>query len=154
MSQHPNNPYWCQNHDRPKAILSRRDWEEAEAGGYITADHVLDRLYAIAVREFGDSGPAAYDEEGFMIALTAEGIRCQGGVTLQVYNDHPPPHVHIVIKADPSKKLRINLETGEMMDEIPNGWAKKLKAARGLVNQNHSGLLQLWESKNGPITRG
>ncbi|MFD1848011.1 hypothetical protein [Arthrobacter flavus] len=74
MSKHPGNPYWCQTHDNPTGIYTRGDWDEAVAGGHITPEHVWERLYRIAIGEFGVMGPAGYDEDGFFLSLTAEGL--------------------------------------------------------------------------------
>lgn len=61
-----------------QTLYTRADWDRAVAAGTLTAEDVLARLTRIAVHEFGTEGPAAYDEDGFFLALTAEGLRVEG----------------------------------------------------------------------------
>ncbi|WP_433592534.1 hypothetical protein [Nocardia sp. CA-145437] len=153
MSRHPDNPYWSQTDDKPIMIGSRRVWAEAEAAGYLTAEHVFARLHAIAMHEMDGEGPVAYDADGFVTALTAEGIRLQGGVTLTVHTrDHQPPHAHITFTTDPSIDLRINLQTGELMNAIPKGRAKMVKHACALVVEHHDLLANWWVKNHGPFS--
>ncbi|MEV0105507.1 hypothetical protein AB0H42_04070 [Nocardia sp. NPDC050799] len=136
-------------------IDTPEQWQEAKEAGHVTAEHILHRLHAIAIREFGIQGAAGYDEEGFICALVADGLRCERGVVLRVCTrDHPPPHVHIEISAEPSIKLKMNLVTGEFMGPTPEGWGKKVKYMRQLVKDNHSILVAWWEKSHGPIDIG
>ena len=73
-----------EHHDRRRALLTQPDWDQAEAEGRLTAEDVLDRLERIALHEFGenqDEWPIAFDEDGWVTALTAEGLQMEGGVT-------------------------------------------------------------------------
>jgi hypothetical protein len=151
MSQYPNNPLWCQNHDRPIAIVSIADWEQADADGHLTPEHVLQRIHDIAEFEFGNGEELGFDGDGFLVSLAADGMQLPGGVTLSVYpNDHPPPHVHVRIRALPHVKLRISLETGEPLDDgLPDGWSKKLKRIQRLVADNAPTLASWWEKHHG-----
>lgn len=99
-----------QGPEAARQIFTRADWDDAVAAGTLTSYDVLARLTRIAVREFGTEGPAAYDEEGFFLALTTEGLRMECGATLRVHtNDHPPPHVHV--ERPGQVDIKINLET-------------------------------------------
>lgn len=152
-SRHPDNPYWCQNHDLPKAICTRAEWDDAVATGFLTVEHVMLRLKNIADYEFGGetaAGPGVYDAEGFLMSLTSAGVKLEGGITLQVNpNDHPPPHVHVKIKAEPRIKLRVRLDTAEPMDPLPDGWAKKLRGFQTVIRENHAVLAGWWEEYHG-----
>lgn len=62
---------------QPTSIYTRVDWDRAVAEGTLSPRDVLDRLARIAIHEFGDEGPAGYDEDGFFVSLTAEGLRLE-----------------------------------------------------------------------------
>jgi predicted ABC-class ATPase len=64
----------------------------------------------------GNGADLGLDEEGFLVALVADGHRLQFGVTVRLCTrDHPPPHVHIEVKGEPNLKLRMDLRTGELL---------------------------------------
>ncbi len=128
-------------------------WELAEAEGRLEAQGVLERLASMALYEFGenrDDWPMAFDEEGFLTALSAEGKSFDGGISIRVWpNDHPPPHVHILKKSEPdSQYVKINLETGESEGALPS-WAsqKQLKKIKELIVKHHE-LFEGWWQKN------
>lgn len=134
-------------------------WELAEAEGRIEARDVLQRLAGMALYEFGenrDDWSMAFDEQGFLTALTAEGKYFDGGISIHVWpNDHPPPHVHILKKSEPdSHNVKINLQTGESEGALPS-WAnqKQLKNIQALVVK-HRELFDSWWQKNhgDPVT--
>ena len=88
-----------------------------------------------------------FDEEGFLLSLVADGLKLEGGVTLQVYsNDHPPPHVHVLVRSQPRLKLRIRLDNGEPMDDPGSVRAKELRRFSELVVE-HNKLLTAWWMK-------
>lgn len=151
MSKYPDNPFWCQEHDTPLVIMSRSEWDRAAAAGYVTAEHVMNRLKNIVDRAFDNQTIMGFDEDGFVISLTAEGLRLSGGVTLCVYaNDHPPPHVHIKVRAHPNVDIRISLETGEYLDDPPRALAsKKLRGFQRAVRENHPLLASWWQRHQG-----
>jgi hypothetical protein len=151
MSRYPHNPCWHQERDIPFSIPTRADWDEAAAAGHLTPEHVMQRLKNIADHAFGNESVRGCDEDGFIISLTAEGLPIPGGVTLYVYaNDHPPPHVHIKLRAHPNAEIRISLETGEFLDDAPRGLAsKKLRGFQAAVRENHAVLASWWESYQG-----
>lgn len=157
VSKYPDNPYWCQTHDNPKVINTRPEWDQAEVDGYITLEHVFMRLKNIADHIFGNETFMGFDDEGFVISLVAGGIRLEGGLTLRVWpNDHPPPHVHIEVKAHPEWKIRVNLETIELMDELPSALkAKQFSGFLDAIRECHPKLAGWWESYHGdPVTLG
>lgn len=128
-------------------------WELAEAEGRLEAQDVLQRLARMALYEFGenrDAWPMAFDEEGFLTSLTAEGKKFDGGISIHVWpNDHPPPHVHILKKSAPdSQYVKINLETGVSEGVLP-AWAnqKQLKKIHALIVE-HRELFEDWWQKN------
>jgi hypothetical protein len=151
MSRHPGNPWWHQELDIPIMIMRRTEWDGATAAGHATPEHVMGRLKNIADRAFDNQTVMGFDEDGFVVSLIAEGLPLPGGVTLYVYaNDHPPPHVHITVRAHPNAKIRINLETGEYLDDAPRGLAsKRLKGFQTAVRENHPLLASWWESYHG-----
>lgn len=106
-------------HDRQ--IFTRGDWQRAVEEGWLTREHVENRLHNIAVRDFGELGSAAYDEEGFFSSLVADGYRVEGIGFFKVWpNDHDPPHVHVVpFGHDKKVDLRFSLETGELLGDRP-----------------------------------
>ncbi len=137
-----------------ETLYTRSDWDGAVADRTLTPDHVLDRLWRIAVHEFGVEGAAAYDEDGFFLSLTAEGLQLEGGVTLRVHtHDHPPPHVHVQRPGEID--VRINLESGELLGPVPAGVsAKKLRGLRAAVRESHDRLSNWWEKNHGtPVVR-
>ena len=108
----------------------------------------------MAVHEFGVEGPAASDEDGFFVSLTAEGLQLEGGVTLRVHtNDHPPPHVHVQRPGEPD--IRINLESGDLLQPVPAGTsAKKLRKFQEVVQESHALLSSWWEKNYGaPVSK-
>lgn len=150
MSKYPGNPYWNQTEDVPVAIFMKSDWDEAESLGFIVPEHVFSRLGNIAIREFGQEGPAAYDEDGFYLSLVAAGLEIAGGVRLVVHtNDHPPAHVHIEAKSIPGLRLRLRLDNAEPLDPIPDGWAKKTRRIQLALRENHQLLSGWWETYHG-----
>ena len=135
-------------------IYTRADWDRAVSAGTLSSDDVVARMTRIAVHEFGEEGPAAYAEDGFFVSLTAEGLRVEGGVTLRVYaNDHPPPHVHV--QRPGAFDIKINLQTGELMEPLPVGVSmKKLRGFRDAVLESHEILGGWWEKNHGtPVVR-
>jgi hypothetical protein len=157
VSKHPDNPWWHQERDAPVMIMTRVEWENAAAAGHLTPEHVMQRLKNIADYAFDIETVAGFDEDGFVISLIAEGLPLSGGVKLYVYsNDHPPPHVHIKLSSHPDDKIRINLETGEYMDDAPRGLARKrLKGIQTAVRENHDVLASWWEKHHGdPVALG
>jgi Domain of unknown function (DUF4160) len=152
MSRYPDNPWWCHEHDSPIMIPTRSEWDEAAGSGQVTPEHVMLRLKNIADHAFNNQTVAGFDEDGFVISLIAEGMALAGGVTLQVYaNDHPPPHVHIKLRAHRDAKIRINLETGEFLDDgLPRGLTrKKMKGFQAAVRENRKVLAGWWENYHG-----
>lgn len=157
MSKYPDNPWWHQDHDAPILIMMRHEWDAAVAAGHVTPEHVMQRLKNIADHVFDNQTLMGFDDEGFVVSLVAEGLPLAGGVKLYVYsNDHPPPHVHIQLKSHPGAKLRINLETGEFMDDAPRGVdTKKLKGFQSAILENHEILAAWWQDYHGdPVVLG
>ncbi|MDX1874057.1 DUF4160 domain-containing protein [Mycolicibacterium sp. 120266] len=157
MSRYPGNPWWDQDYDVPITIMSRSEWDEAAAAGYVTPEHVFLRLRNAANFAFGNPIGIAFDEDGFVVALTSAGFALEGGVKLSVHpNDHPPPHVHVTISSHPNAKIRIELTTGELLDDLPRGLAaKKLKGIQSAVRENHAVLAGWWRDYHGgPINVG
>jgi len=151
MSKHPDNPYWCQNHDGPIVIHSREEWEKAKAAGHLTPEHALVRLSNVAFHYFGKGGSIGYDDEGFVFSMVAASIEVEGGIKLIVNTrDHPPPHVHIKLTALPQAKLRIRLDTGEHLGPLPRGiTAKQFRSLRAVVVENSAQLTEWWEKYHG-----
>lgn len=138
----------------PETLYTRSDWDRAVAEGTLTPDQVLDRLLRTAVHHFGDGGPASFDEDGFFLSLVADGLQVQGGVTLRVHTlDHPPPHVHVQRRGE--EDIRINLETGELLDRPPAGVkSRQLRGFQAQVNKNFDTLGAWWEKSHGrPVLR-
>lgn len=151
MPEHEHAHEAASDHE---TLYTRSDWDRAVAEGTLTSDHVLDRLRRIAVHEFGIEDPAAYDEDGFFLSLTAEGLHLEGGVTLRVNpRDHLPPHVHVQRPGEID--VRINLESGELLDPVPKGLSsKKLRGFRAAVLESHDLLSDWWEKYHGtPVAR-
>lgn len=132
-------------------IMTRAQWDEATAAGHVTPEHVMLRLRNIADHIFGVESGIGYDEDGFVIGLTSAGLALQGGVILRVFpNDHAPPHVHIEVSSHPHAKIRINLATGDLLDDPPRGLpTKKLKRIQALVHENRAALATSWEKYHG-----
>jgi hypothetical protein len=107
----------------------------------------------MALFEFGESegdSPMAFDEDGFIAVLTADGQAFDGGISAHVWpNDHPPPHVHILKNSESDNEcVKINLETAEVEGDLPP-WAdrKQLKMMQQLVRDYHE-LFACWCEKN------
>jgi hypothetical protein len=151
VSKHPGNPYWCQTHDNPIVIHSREEWDAAAAAGYVTTEHVFMRLKNIADHIFENESSMGFDDDGFVISLVGGADTLEGGLKLRVWpNDHPPPHVHVEIQAHPEWTIRINLETVELMDELPNGLkAKQFRGFLAAVHECHPKLADWWETYHG-----
>jgi len=153
MSRYPNNPYWHDASDLPISIDSQEDWDAASTAGHLTAEHILLRLEAIIEFEFGNGAEMGFDENGFLVSLVSVGMAVEGGVKFDVYpNDHPPPHVHIVLKADLSFEMRLRLDNAEPMnDKIPNGWAKRINHWQAVVVKHNLVLIEWWVGYHGPV---
>ncbi len=133
------------------ALLTRCDWETALADGELTVDDVVERLRRIAVHQFGKEGAAGYDDEGFLISLTAEGIRMDSGETIRIHaHDHPPPHVHV---ERPGKRdIKINLETGDVIGQLPRDVrAKQLRVFKATIVENYDQLGAWWLKNHGTV---
>ncbi len=157
MSKYPGNPYWHHEHDVPMMILTRAEWDEAKANGHLTPEHVFNRLHNIAVHVLGVEGSIGFDDDGFVVSLTAGGLALDHGVTLRVFpNDHPPPHVHIELRSHPTAKLRVRLDTGEYLDAAPKGLStEKLKGFQAAIAESHDTLAKWWEEYHGdPVVVG
>ena len=146
MSRHPDNPYWCDNHDQPIMIQTREDWDKALAQGYLTPEHLISRLENIATHHFGQEGAIGFDDEGFVVSLVAGSIEVECGVKIRVNPlDHDPPHAHIELRSHPGAKLRINLVTGALMDSVPKGLsARKVRDLQAAVIENGARLRGMW----------
>ncbi|TDU84011.1 uncharacterized protein DUF4160 [Kribbella voronezhensis] len=129
-----------------RTLYTRADWDRADARSELTGQDVLDRLSRMAVHEFGEEGPAAYDEDGFFLSLIAEGLKLEGGISLVVHmNDHQPPHVHV--KRPGENDIRLGLADGSLLDDLPPGAsARKIRHMQQLVAE-HGALLQTWWDK-------
>lgn len=151
MSRYPDNPWWCGDHDKPISIPTRSEWDEAADAGYVTPEHVMIRLKNIAEYAFGSGTVIGLDENGFITSLTSAGWAIEGGVVLHVYpKDHPPPHVHIEVRSLPHVKIRINLATGDLLDDPPRGLpAKKLRKLQSLVREHQGVLATSWQTYHG-----
>jgi hypothetical protein len=151
MSRHPGNPYWCDEHDNPVAIMNQDDWDAAQASGHLTVEHVLLRLQDMLEYQFGSGAEMGLDENGFIVALVADGWRLDGGVTVHIFpNDHPPPHVHVRFRSDPKRQLRLAIESGEVLGaDIPRGWAKKVRKVSAFVVTSQDLLMNRWVELHG-----
>ncbi|RVW02432.1 DUF4160 domain-containing protein [Rhodococcus spongiicola] len=131
--------------------MTKADWEEATAAEHITPEHVLQRLKNIADHIFENEVVAGFDSDGFLVALIAEGLRLQNGVTLIVRtNDHPPPHAHIKVRAYPEADLKVDLTTGELSGNVPKGLsAKDIRGFQDLVGKHHDQLASWWQDYHG-----
>lgn len=135
----------------------RHGWAVAASEGRLEPEDFLDRLAAMALFEFGerrDDWPIALDDDGFIVALTAEGREFDGGIIVRVWpRDHPPAHVHIYKKSRPrSEAVKINLATGELEGDLPR-WArgKQLIKMQQLVRNNHGLFAEWWEKHHGEV---
>lgn len=149
MTKYPDNPWWSRSSDLPIVPSDKAAWDDAQARGFIAAEHVLLRLEAmlrVAVGEPVDGG-ASYDEDGFVIALVAAGWSGDGWRVQLHPNDHDPPHVHFWDKGDPKKQIRLSLESGEPLDgeTIPKGLRRKLDRAGSFIVENQALLMNHWE---------
>ncbi|MBA2953308.1 DUF4160 domain-containing protein [Nocardioides sp. CGMCC 1.13656] len=139
-----------------RAIFTKADWDREVAAGRLTAQDVADRLWRMAVHEFGDEDSdraAAYDDDGFFLSLTAASVAEVDGVKLWICTaDHDPPHVHIKRPGvrDKVDDIKINLETNEIEGELPRGVrSKQLKKIRALVSEHHEALCSTWTTYHG-----
>jgi hypothetical protein len=135
-------------------IMTRAEWDQATKDGHVTAEHIVQRLQNVAAHLFDEEEAAvAFDDEGFVVSLTAASITVDG-VKLHVYTlDHQPPHVHVKTSAF---ELRINLVTAELMGSAPRGVsAKQVRKLQDVVRENHPVLAGMWTSYHGgePIAR-
>lgn len=133
----------------------RSGWDQAASEGRLEPEDVLSRLVSMALAEFGehqDEWPMAFDDDGFITVLTAEGKSFDGGISVHVWpKDHPPPHIHILKKSAPdSEYIKINLGTAELVGELPS-WAnrKQLRKMQGLVRDHHELFAGWWEKNHG-----
>jgi hypothetical protein len=155
VSTHPNNPYWDQQADQP-IVIYRQDWDEALADGFVTREHIALRLLGIVQYAYGvhDGDVVAYDEDGFVSALIAEGLPMSNGVKLEIYSgDHNPPHAHIKIPGVSRGRLTINLETFKIEQQLPDGWSKKGRQIEKEALANIAKLTEWWNKNRGPEAR-
>ena len=47
MTKYPGNPWWSESTDLPIPPSNKRVWDDAQAHGFITAEHILLRLDAM-----------------------------------------------------------------------------------------------------------
>lgn len=132
-------------------------WEQAESEGRLEPDDVFGRLVFMALSEFGENQgewPMAFDEDGFISVLTADGKKFDGGISVHVWpNDHPPAHVHILKKSEPdTESIKINLKTAELEGDLPP-WAnsKQLRKMQQLVREYHELFAGWWEKNHGEV---
>ncbi|HMJ77436.1 MAG TPA: DUF4160 domain-containing protein [Iamia sp.] len=145
MSRYEGNPLWNQRSGQPFTIISPAAWDEAIVSGHLTAEHVLERLGNAIDFELGQGSDAGFNSEGFLDALVADSTRHEGGISVVLHpNDHPPPHVHIKFRSDPSLRLRMAIETGELLDEVPAGWTRRLRKAAEIVRDESDLLMKRW----------
>lgn len=148
MSTQPGNPYWCQNHDRPIMIMSQGEWDQARADGWLTDEHIVQRLTDVANFALGNGAELGFGPDGFLVSLVSDGMRLEGGVTLQVYsNDRPPPHVHVLLRGQPKVTLRIRLDNGEPMDAPPSIRSRDMRRFTELVLENSETLIGWWQKR-------
>lgn len=155
VSAYPGNPYWNHLTDQP-IVIYRQDWDEAVASGFVTREHVALRIRGIIQHAYGvhDGDVVAYDEQGFVTALTAEGLSMSNGVRLEIYSgDHNPPHAHIKIPGLEHERITINLETFEIEQQLPDGWSKKGRRVEKEARANADKLITWWNKNRGPGAR-
>lgn len=115
-------------------------------------EHVFQRMQNMIHAQLGTDGEfIAFDEAGFVKALTAASAHFPGGVTLCVYpKEHPPPHVHVKLRSHPGAKIRISLEDGSFLKGTQRNLAGKLlRQVQDLVRENRTLLAGWWESYQG-----
>jgi hypothetical protein len=135
-----------------RQIFTRADWDRALQEGWLTPQHIVDRLYRIAIRDMGATGPAGYDEDGFFLSLTAEGRFVEGIGWFRVHtNDHDPPHVHVVpFGMDMNVSLKLSLEDGRELQERPDGVSsKQIKNMQKALAGIHDELGAWWKKNMG-----
>jgi hypothetical protein len=155
VSTHPDNPFWNQATDKA-VVIYRHDWDQAVSDGHVTPDHVAQRLLGIMQHAYGvhDDDFVAYDADGFIVALIAEGLRMSNGLRLDIFpGDHNPPHAHIKIPGQ-SGKLTIDLETFEIQEQLPDGWSGRGRKIEKEARAKAEELAALWNKNRGPGTRG
>ena len=143
-SDHPTGP--------DRQIFTRADWDRAVDEGWLTPQHVIDRLYRIAIRDMGATEAAAFDEDGFFLSLTAESRFVEAIGWFRVYtNDHDPPHVHIVpVGMDKKVSVKLSLEDGRELEERPDGVSsKQIKNMQSALSRIHDDLGAWWEKNMG-----
>lgn len=133
-----------------RQIWTRVDWDRAVQEGWLARDDVEARLYRLAVRDLGVSASAGYDEDGFFLALVADGKDVEGIGRFIVYsNDHDPPHVHVKPYGS-DVDLKFSLETGDLLGEQPRGvTSKQVKNMRAALREIHAELGAWWEKAQG-----
>jgi hypothetical protein len=77
MSKYPGNPWWHHENDVPIAILDEFAWNEAAAGGHLTAEHILQRLENILEFEFGRGAEMGLAADGFYNAKRIKAAAAQ-----------------------------------------------------------------------------
>ncbi len=120
--------------------------------GWLTPQHVIDRLYRIAIRDMGTTEAATFDEDGFFLSLTAEGKFVEAIGWFRVYtNDHDPPHVHIVpVGMDKKVSVKLSLEDGRELGERPAGVSsKQIRNMQTALSRIHDELGAWWEKNTG-----
>lgn len=135
-----------------RQIFTRADWDRALAEGWLTPQHVVDRLLRIALRDMGAVEAASFDEEGFFLSLIAEGRYVEGIGWFHVYtNDHDPPHVHVVpVGMDKTVSVKLSLEDGRELEDRPKGVSsKQLKNIQSALRRIHDELGAWWEKSMG-----
>lgn len=145
MSRHPDNPKWCDDTDQPISLYGQAEWDEAVEHGWLTPEHVADRLQGMALYQFGNGAEMGYGPEGFIVALVADAWTIEGNLKVRMNSqDHPPPHLHIEFRGERGR-LRIRLDDGELMDERPR-WLKRkqLGSIRGFIVAESAMLTQMW----------
>lgn len=150
MSKYPNNKYWDHKFDAPVTLFTQSEWDEAEEGGFITAEHVFERSQRMLLHAMGVEGPAAYDEEGFFLALVADSTSEELGIKLVVHsNDHDPPHCHVKFQGRLVDDFRIDLITGDFLNDPPvEIRSKDLKKMKTVFVKHREILIEFWDKRN------
>lgn len=130
--------------------MSASEWDEAAANGWLTVEHIVSRLSAIVAYELGNGAEQGYGPDGFLQALIADSYTVASNVKVQLNtNDHPPPHVHVQVRGELNNKLRLSIESGELLDELPPAkLRKKLELASNFILENKDLLLARWAECN------